>query len=102
VLDDSPPDETIELTEDRWIALAFSREWPRYVVEWSVRRRVGESDFPLLRGRVVREPESGGSGHEIWCEARDQAVEEANGALDQQVSEQPDGSKGLLSRLFRR
>ena len=102
MIDDSPPDETIEVSEDRWIALAFAREWPRYVVEWSVRKRAAQSDFPVVRGRVVREPERGRPSEEIWAEARDQAVEETNAALERQAAEQPAQGKGLLSRLFRK
>ena len=75
-MDDSPPDETVELSADRWIALEFSREWPRYVVTWSVRRRHGDSDFPVVGGRVVREPDRARSADEIWNEGRDQAEQD--------------------------
>jgi hypothetical protein len=99
---ESPPDEIIELSPDRWIVLAFSREWPRYVVEWSVRQRSGESDFPVVGGRVEQEPEEGRPTEELWNAARDQAVAEANRALDEATPGQEARGKGFFSRLFRR
>jgi hypothetical protein len=98
----SPPDETIELSEDQWIVLAFSREWPRYVVEWSVRQRSGETDFPIAVGRVVQEPEQSRPAEDLWNAARGRAVDEANHALAEAPPQSRAASKGFFSRLFRR
>ena len=101
-MQETPADETIELAPDRWILLVFGREWPRYIVEWSVRQRHGDSDFPTLGGRVVQEPDSSRSAEELWSEARERAIEEANSALAQAAERQGSSRKGLLARIFGR
>lgn len=51
-MDEAPPDQTIELDDDRFILIQFERAWPRYSAAWTVRRRSGDSDFPLTSGKV--------------------------------------------------
>jgi hypothetical protein len=101
-MDDVPADETIELSIDRWIVLAFAREWPRYVVNWSVRQRAGDSDFPLLSGQASLAPERDRSSEEMWSQARDLATDDANAALETRVADAPTRKRGLLSRIFSR
>lgn len=102
MMEASPPDENVDLSGDRWILLVFAREWPRYIVEWSIRQQSGESDFPVLSGRIVREPDRDRSSEEIWNDARELAIEEASAALARHETQLSSGRKGLLARLLGR
>jgi hypothetical protein len=96
--------ETIELSEDRFINLESSRRWPKYIVEWSIRQRSDDSDFPLAAGSVERLPEAGEQDldelrEELFAEARAQAMDAA-GRLT--PTEPSDERRSFLSRLFGR
>ncbi len=75
-MDEGPPDEIVELSEDRWILLVYSRRWPQYVVNWSIRQRSGDSDYPTKAGQLESAPARGG-GEEIWAGLRQRALDEA-------------------------
>ena len=97
--------ETVEIDADRWVLLEFGRRWPKYVVAWSVRQRVGDSDFPLASGSVDQMP-SGDAGaiDEMWARLResalDQAMSAAAGTAEQQGSESK--PRSFLDRLLGR
>ena len=93
--------ETVEIDSDRWITLEFSREWPKYVVEWSIRRRVGDGDFPEGTGRVERmPPRDGETLEDVQDELRRSAVAEAQEAASQvpATQERPSFFKRLFGR----
>jgi len=82
-VDEAPPTETIELDQDRFISLEFSRRWPRYVVEWSVRQRSSDFDFPLASNTLERPPlPAGGDAEALWGELREEALTQARQALE--------------------
>jgi hypothetical protein len=97
-----PPDETVELDADRWIVLVFERRWPKYVVSWSIRRRSGESDFPIARGEVEAPPSrDSADGEAIWAELRRQAIGQATASLAV-AGEVAPKSRSLISRILGR
>jgi hypothetical protein len=85
------------LEGDRFIAVELSRRWPKYVATWSVRRRVGDSDFPLASGELERMPEG---EDPPWESLRQDALAEARAAAAT-VAPAPQ-KQGFLSRLFGR
>ncbi len=99
MIDEGPPDEIVELEENRWILLVYSRRWPIYVIDWSIRQRVGDSDFPTQRGQVEAPP-SRENGEEIWASLRQSALDEAM-VIAETASPEPK-SRSLVSRLFGR
>lgn len=104
-MDEVPPIETIELDHDRFISLEFSRRWPQYVVEWSVRQRSNEFDFPLASNSVERPPlPAGDDPATLWGELREEALSQAKQALEGVgESEQPvKERRSLFGRLFGR
>jgi hypothetical protein len=95
--------DIVELDKDRWITLEFAREWPKYVVTWSVRRRVGDGDFPEQRGRVEQmPPRDGETLEDVQGRLRDMAVGAAQEAASQAPqsgeTERPSFLKRLLGR----
>ena len=96
--------ETIEIDAQRFITLEFSRQWPKYVVSWWVRQRVGESDFPVAEGAVDRLPSHPSTDREeVWAELRQTALDQAMQAATSAGagSEQSKG-RSFLDRLLRR
>lgn len=95
--------ETVEIDAGQWVTIEFSRRWPKYVAEWSVRQQVSqESDFPVASGVVERMPPKDGESLEDLRDAmRAEAVRQANEAL---AAQQPpkEEKRGLLGRLFGR
>ena len=100
-MEDLPMDETIEVDSDRWISLVYERRWPKNVVQWSIRQRVGDSDFPVQRGEVdgVLRPKD--DAQALWDSLRSQALDQANAAVASAVPEQKE-SRSLLDRIFGR
>jgi hypothetical protein len=96
--------DTVELEQDRFISLQSSRKWPKYVVDWSVRRRVGDSDFPLVGGTVEQMPPAEGMDLEaMWSDLRQRALAQAQAAIEGiPASTVSHKSKSLLGRLFGR
>ena len=97
--------DVVELDAERFISLQFERRWPKYVVEWSVRRRAGESDFPLAKGNLERLPSKEGDQVDtVWEEMRVIALEQAREA-NARIAESTVGTKprrSLLDRLLGR
>jgi hypothetical protein len=95
--------EVIELDTGRYIQLEKYREWPKLGVLWSVRRRVGESDYPLQRGSEDRIPAAGQEPEEVWGTLRDAALAAAYVAANAD-GPAPGAKKrpSLLARLFNR
>jgi hypothetical protein len=101
--DDESGNEVFELDADRFILIEVSREWPRYVATWSIRRRSGDTDFPVQSGRVERMPPSDPAELDAALDSlRDKARRDAMNAA--QTSGQADEEKkgSLLGRLFGR
>jgi hypothetical protein len=97
--------EMIDIDTERFISLEYSREWPKYVVSWWVRQRLGESDFPLAEGRVDRLPSSAGQSlDELWEQLRQAALDQAMTAATSSTPAQGEKQKGrsILDRLFGR
>jgi hypothetical protein len=94
--------EIVELDVDRWIVLEFSRPWPKYVADWSLRHRVGDGDFPLATGRVDHmPPRDGETLEDIFDILRSEATEEAR-AASASAPPAPGRRRGVLSRLLGR
>jgi hypothetical protein len=93
--------ETIELDEQRFITLEFARRWPKYVVSWSLRHRVGEADFPLAGGTVDRLPPRDGPAEPVWDALREAARSQAMAAA-QEATTEPERKQSFLGRLFGR
>jgi|SRR5947209_2378423 len=97
--------ETVEIDADHWIQLEFGRRWPKYVVDWSVRRRAGEGDFPLASGSAEGMPPRDQGGMDaLWDELRATAVDQARAAWVEGVRAEgePPKSRSLLGRLLGR
>ena len=97
--------ETVEIDADHWIQLEFGRRWPKYVVDWSVRRRAGEGDFPIASGASEgMPPRDGGDMDALWDDLRTAAVEQARTAwvADVRVEAEAPKQRSLLNRLLGR
>lgn len=97
--------ETVDIDDQRFILLEFGRRWPRYVLDWSVRQRAGESDFPLAGGTLDRlPPPSGEDIDALWEELRQEALGQANQAVGSVSPAADQGSvrRSFWSRLFGR
>lgn len=96
--------ETVEIDSERFISLEFSRRWPKYVASWSVRRRSGDSDFPLADGEVEQLPPKGMSADDVREQLRATALQQAMEAAAQVEGQAgtAEGRGSLLRRLFRR
>jgi hypothetical protein len=96
----NPNAEIVAIGADRYIALERDRRWPKYTVNWALRRRDGEQDFPIATGAAESLHASGESLEELWARLRDQALRQANEAAG---AEAPAAvRRSLLSRLFGR
>lgn len=95
--------EVIELESNRYIQLEKYRQWPKFGVLWSVRQRVGESDYPLQRGSEDALPAASQEPDELWNSLRDTALAAARVAAETDVP--ASGGKkrpSLFARLFNR
>ena len=73
--------EQVELEHARFILLTYSRDWPKYVVSWSLRQTAGEGDFPLGSGHVEHLPPPDAAGLDaLRDELRQAALDQANAA----------------------
>lgn len=95
--------EIIELDGGRYIQLEKYRQWPKLGVLWSVRHRVGESDYPVQRGTEERIPTTGQQPDEVWAALQEAALVAANSAAGADLASAPQQKRpGLLARLFKR
>lgn len=91
--------ETEDLDEQQFVRLSFERRWPKYVVSWSVRRRSGDSDFPVAQGVVQRMPPAASDDIDaLWDDLRQEALLQAHAAVPAKEHK----SKSLLGRMFKR
>ena len=96
-------DEIVELDAQRFVALHFLRDWPRFVVEWSLKQRMGDSDFPVATGRFEKVPAEGDQAQEIWHGLRQAALQEAQKAAEDSPASAPEPTRSSwLSRLLGR
>lgn len=100
-MEELPMDETIEIDSDRWISLVFERRWPKNVVIWSIRQRVGDSDFPVQQGEVEGVLRAGDDAPALWESLRGRAVEQAQAAVALSVPE-GSGGRSLIDRILGR
>ena len=91
--------ETVEIDPDRWISLEYTRRWPKYVVDWYVRQREGDTDFPVATGTVEELPE-GRDRETIQQSLHERALQQANAAAAGTGSERQ--GRSFLDRLLRR
>lgn len=71
-------DQVVELDADSWISVEIDRQWPKYVATWSIRRRIGDSDYPVRSGTVERIPPSDPTELDDMIEKlRQEAVDQA-------------------------
>lgn len=103
-MDDIGDVETVDLDGKRFIQLEPTRQWPKYVVAWSVRQRVGDSNFPLAAGSVERMPAASDSdAAAMWNDLRQSAMEVAMAAASSAPSETPHKDrKSILGRILGR
>lgn len=104
-MDEFERSEVIEVDGERFIQLEFARRWPKYTVDWWVRQKAGDGDYPVAHGSVERMPPSGSDDLEqLWdelgAEAQTQALEAAEGASA--ATEQRPAGRSLLDRLLGR
>lgn len=92
--------ETVEIDPDRWISLEYTRRWPKYVVDWYVRQRSGDTDFPLATGTVEELPEDRDQDT-IHQSLHDRALQQANAAVAAAGGQERQG-RSLLDRLLGR
>lgn len=96
--DDSAGVEELDLADNQFIALEQSREWPKYVVTWSIRRREGDADYPIASGCVERMPED--DIEALLASMRAEAIQQAKAQVQSTVPAK--SSPSLLDRLFKR
>jgi len=91
--------ETEDLDEQQFVRLSFERRWPKYVVSWSVRRRSGDSNFPVAQGGVDRMPPAATDDIDaLWDDLRQEALSQAHAAVPAAAPK----SKSFLGRMFNR
>lgn len=104
-MDEDRGDEVVELDANSWISVEIERQWPKYVATWSIRRRAGDSDFPLDSGTVERMPPSDPAElDDMLVSLRQEAIDQATAATAGLEHRQPGGRrKGrFLDRLLGR
>jgi hypothetical protein len=95
--------EVIELESNRYIQLEKYRQWPKLGVLWSVRQRVGESDYPLQRGSEEGIPASSQEPDELWNSLHAAALAAAQAAAETEGPASAGKRRpSLLARLFNR
>jgi hypothetical protein len=94
-----PWSETVEIDEQRWISLEFSRQWPKYAVRWQLRQRSGDGDFPAARGEIDQMPAGKDGADPIWESLRQRAIQAASQAAESTAAEAP--KRSFFSRLRR-
>ena len=95
--------EVIELDSGRYIQLEKYRQWPKLGVLWSIRHRVGESDYPVQRGSEESILRTGQESDAVWSTLRETALLAANSAAEADVSSaRPQKRPSLFARLFNR
>lgn len=100
--DDYATIHTYEIDADRWIQVQITRRWPKYIASWSIRRKVGEADYPLASGEVERMPPRREADLDTEMDAlRDEARSQAMAAIPPDKASM-DERRGLIGRLFRR
>jgi hypothetical protein len=95
--------ETVELDAERFVLLVFSRDWPKYIVSWTLRQRAGEGDFPLGSGAVSSLPPRDGEDLDtLWERLRQEALDGANAQAAEAAMAAPVAPqrRSLLARLF--
>lgn len=94
--------EIIELDGKSFIQLETYRAWPKLGVMWSVRQKVGDSNFPLQQGTEEELSRSGSDPQEVWARLREAALAAAQEATASQAPSRDSKPTSLLGRLFRR
>lgn len=97
-MDELPWLETIDVDEKDFINLEADRVWPKYQIAWQIRRRSGDSDFPLQQGVVERMPPADGNLDQMWTELRAEALAAAQAAIPTRPA--PTQHQSLWKRFF--
>ncbi|HZT97796.1 MAG TPA: hypothetical protein VFB34_13255 [Chloroflexota bacterium] len=97
-MDELRPEETVDIGGGDFAVLRYRRLWPRYILEWTARRRQREEgeSFPLGSGTLesLTEPD--------WDSLRAQALDLARSAAGKSLSSSEGASRRGLRRLFSR
>jgi hypothetical protein len=93
---------TYELDPDRWIAVEIERRWPKYVALWSIRRRSGDSDYPVAFGELEEMPPKDPADLDLVLDRlRDEARRTALASAAAQTAPE-EQKRGFFSRVFGR
>lgn len=102
-MDESGGDELVELDADSWISVEIDRQWPKYVATWSIRRRAGDSDYPVLTGKVERlPPRDPAELDNMLAGLRREAMDQATAAAAGGEQDRRNKRSGFLNRLLGR
>lgn len=99
-MDDVPDQEEVEVDATRIISLEFSRDWPRYSLEWSVRFRSGDKNYPIGGGHIEALPERDKPAAQVWEQLRISAMSAAQAAIDAGKGSEAESRPSLRRRLF--
>lgn len=99
-MENEPSVESLDLDDHHFVSIEMVRQWPKYVVTWAVRRRAGDTDYPVQTGTLERMPPPAGEGvDDMLASMREEAIEQARQAAGS-VEEEPAGEKrSFLDRL---
>ena len=95
--------ERVEAEHARFVLLTYSRDWPKYVVSWSLRQIAGDGDFPLNSGHVEQLPPRDATGLDaLRDDLRQEALDRANAASAEiaPAAGSQGGKRSFLGRLF--
>jgi hypothetical protein len=98
-MENVPDPEEVEVDATRVISLEFSRDWPRYALDWSVRFRSGDKNYPIGAGRVEALPAQDQQVDEMWEHLRVSAMSAAQGAIEARKTAE-ESRPSLRRRLF--
>lgn len=101
-MDEDEAGDIVELDADRWVLVEIERQWPKYIATWSIRRRVGDSDYPQESGTIERMPPRNPADlDDMLASLRQEAIERA--AAETAHSEpETQKKRGFLERLLGR
>jgi hypothetical protein len=102
-MENLPSSETLDLDAEHFVLLETSRQWPKYVATWSVRRREGDSDYPVSSGSVERMPPSPESPvDDLLADLRSEALAAAEQAAGNAPGAAVEPNRSFLDRLLGR
>jgi hypothetical protein len=102
-MDENRDDDIVELDTNSWISVEIDRQWPKYVATWSIRRRSGDSDYPVLTGTVEQLPPRDATELDgMLARLRQEAIDQATAAVPTGGAEEARKKSRFLDRLLGR